>query len=407
MIFENKPPIRNHANFERRRSFAIGAQKEGFRSGVKESYTNQNIISIAPGADIQKAIDAVYASGGGTVVLLAGTHVRETDLILYEDVTLKGETFSTTLDFNNTNHGIVLSGEAIATAGTISVTNGSATVTGSGSAWGSELVGASMFIDGAWNEVASVDSGTSLTLSSPYSGPNQSGASYVVANVASSATITSLNVVNSQSTAIYTSYSTALIIRDVNVYDSAHSIRSNYTEFIYSQNIVIAGCDYGYYFENSYSLLLLGVAILDITNDGFTWNTGGDSTCEDFQVVNCGGNGMTLTNTISVTFLSFTASDNTGKGIEFVSGCNDIQFIGGKVNRNGSDGIKLTATSDRNAFIGITADTNTGWGLNIAAATDDNNLVSACAFVSNGSGQVTNSGTGTKLRGCIGQIDIG
>jgi hypothetical protein len=407
MIFDVKNPVQARQNFERRRSVAIGAQKEGFRSGVKESYTNQNIISIAPGAEIQKAIDAVYASGGGTVVLLTGTHVCETDITLYENVILQGETFSTVLDFNNTSHGIILSGTPITTTGTIAVTNGSSTVTGTSTAWGADIVGLSILIDGAWNTVFSVSSATSLLLDSPYSGPTQSGLSYVAAEVTASAKIERLTIVNSQSTAIYTSFSTALILRDVNVYDSTHSIRSYYTEYISSQNIVIAGCDWGYYFENTYSLLLIGFAIVDITNDGFTWTTGGDSTCEDFQIVNCAGNGMKLTDTTSVTFLSFTVSDNTGKGIEYVSGCNDIQFIGGKVNRNGSDGIKLTATSDRNAFIGITCDTNTGYGINIAAATDDNNMISSCALVSNTAGQINNAGTGTKARGIIGNIDIG
>lgn len=400
-------PIQKNANFERRRSFAIGAQKEGFRSGVKESYTNQNIISIAPGAEIQKAIDAVYASGGGMVVLLTGTHVIETDLILYENVTLQGETFNTVLDFNNTHHGIVLSGTLVTTTGTIAVTNGSDIVTGSSTEWDDSIVGNSMFIDGAWNTVLGLTSATSLTLESPYSGPTQSGITYIVSAIASSGKIERLTIVNSQSSAIYTSYSSSLLLQDVNVYDSNYGIKSNYTEYISGQNVVIVGCNYGYYFENTYALILLGFAIVNIENDGFTWINGGNSTIEDFQIVNCTGNGMKLTSVESATFLSFTSSDNTGKGIEFVSGCNDNQFIGGKVNRNGSDGVKLTASSDRNGLIGITMDTNTGYGVNIADSSDDNNMVSACALVSNGSGEVANSGTGTKLRGCIGNIDIG
>jgi len=398
---------RKQANFERRRSFAIGAQKEGFRSGVKESYTNQNIISVSPGADIQKAIDAVYASGGGTVVLLGGTHVRETDLILYEDITLQGETFSTTLDFNGTAHGIVFSGTSYTATGTISVTNGSDTVTGSGTVFDDTFVGKSILIDGSWNDVASVSSATTLQLASPYSGPALSGLSFSLAEVAGSATISTLTIVNSSATALLTSYSIAFIIRDVNVYDSEYGINSEYTEYIYANNLVIAGCDYGFYFNETYSLLLLGFAIVNITNDGFTWTNGGDSTVEDFQIINCGGSGIKFTNTSSVTFLSFTVSDNTENGIEFVSGCNDIQFIGGKVNRNGGDGIKLTATSDRNSFSSLTCDTNTGYGINIAAASCDNNMVSACALVSNGAGQITNSGTGTKARGVIGTVDIG
>lgn len=407
MIFDIKNPVQSARNFERRRSLAIGAQKEGFRSGVKESYTNQNIISIAPGADIQKAIDAVYNSGGGTVVLLTGTHICEVDISLPANVTLRGETIGTVLDFNGSNHGIVISGTPTSVTGTISVTNGSATVTGSGTAFGAEIVGLGLFIDGAWNYVLSVDSATSLTLESEYSGPTQSGLSTVAADVLLYPSIRQLIVQNSAGTGISISYCFQPIFTDFNVYDCAIGISSNYSEFNYFNNWSVFGCGTGLAFTETYSCSIFSFLVGNCTGDGFTWTNAGDSSVVDFSIKNVSGNGMTLTNCDALTCMTFTIQDNTGKGIELVSTSDDNQFVGGKINRNGSDGIKLTATSDRNAFIGLTCDTNTGYGINIAAASCDNNMISSCALVSNGSGQINNAGTGTKARGIIGSADIG
>lgn len=407
MIPELTVPTLKSKNFERRRSFAIGAQKEGFRSGVKESYTNQNIISIAPGADIQKAIDAVYASGGGTVVALTGTHTREEDLTLYPNITLEGETAGTTIDFNGTSHGVVIAGSQTSIDGTIGVTNGSPIVTGSGTAFSDGIVGLGIFIDGSWNYVLAVDSATQLTLESDYAGPTQSGLTTVAADVITNVTLRKLIIVNSATAGINVSYSYIPILDEVQVYDSTIGINSSYVEFFYIDNGNVFGCGTGIVFEHTYSCSIRSFLMGDCDGDGIQWTDAGDSTMFDFGIVGCGGNGITMTNCDALTCMSFTIADNLGKGVELVSSCDDNQLIGGKVNRNGSDGIKLTATSDRNGFVGLTCDSNTGYGINIAAATDDNNMVSACAFVSNVAGQVTNSGTSTKLRGCIGNADIG
>lgn len=47
-------------------------------------------INVAPGGNIQSAIDQVNASGGGTVNLQAGTHTIASSLLMRSNVTLKG-----------------------------------------------------------------------------------------------------------------------------------------------------------------------------------------------------------------------------------------------------------------------------------------------------------------------------
>jgi len=67
--------------------------------------------------------------------------------------------------------------------GTVSVTNGSATVTGSGTSWSGEIAAGDLFTivgDNAWYEVASIGSNTSITLSANYAGTTGSGKSYAI-----------------------------------------------------------------------------------------------------------------------------------------------------------------------------------------------------------------------------------
>ena len=50
-----------------------------------------NVITVEPGDDIQPAIDAANAAGGGVVFLGAGTHILDRTLTLKSNVTISGE----------------------------------------------------------------------------------------------------------------------------------------------------------------------------------------------------------------------------------------------------------------------------------------------------------------------------
>lgn len=68
--------------------------------------------------------------------------------------------------------------------GTVSVTNASVTVTGSGTVWLTEVAAGDLFVVTANSvvyEVATVASDTSLTLTAPYAGTTASGQSYIIA----------------------------------------------------------------------------------------------------------------------------------------------------------------------------------------------------------------------------------
>lgn len=69
------------------------------------------------------------------------------------------------------------------TTGTVTITNGSVTLTGSGTAWTQAAHGNMQFqvtdgSDGNWYEILAVNSTTSITLKTPYVGPSVSGTTY-------------------------------------------------------------------------------------------------------------------------------------------------------------------------------------------------------------------------------------
>lgn len=67
--------------------------------------------------------------------------------------------------------------------GNVSVTNGSQTITGTGTDWSSEISVGDIFSvigSNAWYSVGSVDSDTQLSLTESYVGATASGAEYVI-----------------------------------------------------------------------------------------------------------------------------------------------------------------------------------------------------------------------------------
>lgn len=73
--------------------------------------------------------------------------------------------------------------------GTITVTKDSATVTGSGTSWGSITTDYALLLNGKWYDIKSQDSATQITLTAPYSDETNSGQSYALVPFSSQATV--------------------------------------------------------------------------------------------------------------------------------------------------------------------------------------------------------------------------
>jgi len=140
-------------------------------------------------SDIQKAIDYVSSLGGGKIVIKAGVYNLNSSIYLKSNISLVGENAaSTILRFNVSSpypgYGVKAIGDnSPYSTGTVSVNYNSKTVTGSGTAFLSNVSsGDYIRLNGVWYEIASVDSDTQLTLKNKYLDFSLSGASYVCAS---------------------------------------------------------------------------------------------------------------------------------------------------------------------------------------------------------------------------------
>ena len=98
-------------------------------------------------------------------------------------------------------------------------------------------------------------------------------------------------------------------------------------------------------------------------------------------------------------------SGNGAHGIEFVSDNYNSQFNLMTIVDNTGDGIRFTASDDNVIVSQSDIRKNGGYGINIVDATTTNTLISSNSFVSNTSGEVNNSGTGTLIRSNLGVVD--
>lgn len=71
------------------------------------------------------------------------------------------------------------------TTGTLSVTQNTSAVTGSGTSWTSSMIGRSILLDGLWYEISNVGSTTSITLAKTFEGATITAGTYTIGEVTS------------------------------------------------------------------------------------------------------------------------------------------------------------------------------------------------------------------------------
>lgn len=363
--------------------------------------------TVAPGDDIQTAIDAVNAAGGGTVVLQNGTHTPASDLTLYSKITLEGQNGdSAIIDFGTTGHQLRGIGTGVYTTGTVSVSNNGTTVTGSGTTWtGNVTAGQYIMLAGVWYPITNVGGNTTLTIGIPFADVALSGATYTAATILSNVHVKSLTVKNSTTSSIKFQY-----VNNLFLYDVATQASLAGTEIDTCSQISFLECDAianytNYIFTNAHFMIHNGSSSIDaLSGHGYQIDKMTNSSISSSFILNSSSDGMNISNSSNCRIDVVTA-ENAGSGVEFVSGNDNIIFGPARVESNGADGIKLTASSDNifitNAFI----KNNTGYGVNNVSSTNDNLVITGNNFTGNSTSACNDSGTGTVIRGNVGLVD--
>lgn len=178
------------------------------------------IVDAAGNGDYTSIVSA-FNAGHARVAVLGGTYTPTANIVIPDGGCLVGFG-DVEIDFAGGAFNVQSTGPQRSTnTGTVSVTEGSATVTGSGTNWQTQGIttGDWFWLDGyRWYEIASVASDTSLTLVETFEGRTQSGTDYAAIGANRNVLLQNVSVLNStQGVAVDFQYHINARILDVEV----------------------------------------------------------------------------------------------------------------------------------------------------------------------------------------------
>ena len=370
-------------------------------------YVKRTIKTVAAGGDIQNAIDTLNAEGGGEVRLSAGTHFATTDIDVKSNVTLVGAGVGVTvIDFNGGSLEVRLLGDSRTVTGTATATEGSKTVTTTGS-FGAAVAGDSFYVTdadmGFYAEIASVESTTSLTLVEVWSMPTVATTSYDIFLLVKNSGVKNMTIKRSSS------FNGGLRVWFVTNCVFENLVVSNNTSIPVITGIDIEGVFDSEFrnVESSYNRLAgFRAAIVKRTSfyncsakgnnsDGFNFYNTDANECSLYSCVadGNGGDGYESTGD-KIRFVSCRANGNDANGFKLTTGglSSNSSLWGCQAVDNGSDGIEV----DRDFCViqDCYLAENDAYGINVTSNAD-NTKIQNCRFSNNATAPILDGGTNT------------
>ena len=369
------------------------------------------VKQVAPGDDIQAAINAVNREGGGTVQLLAGTYLLGNNIEVKSNVTLAGGGIgNTVIDFNAGAFQVFFQGTARTVGGTgVTITEGLATVTGIGGTTfltdvaAGDILFLTSTLSGAFAEVSSITSNTVLVLKKAWAYPTVTDFNFVISKANSNGQIKNLTITNSSESGanqgvLHVERAINFLAENVLVYANTAAVGVRCNSVINSEFRNVESsyngddtADHGFSIDTVKRVSFYNCSALGNAGDGFTSGSGyaseGNTFYSCFAEGNT-GNGFDLSD--RATLFSCRSMGNDGDGYELngiimvISGCSAID--------NGADGIEVTATGDSINIRDCFLRNNDAWGIDILAS-GSQVVISKCFYSGNASGTVRNAGT--------------
>lgn len=330
-----------------------------------------------------------------SVYVRDGVYTETQDVMIPKDGSLIGESPDGTILNLSGGYEVGADGSGIDySTGTISATNGSATVTGAGTLWQTAGVSAGDFIlvgvgDKCWTMIASVDSETQITLSRVWRGQTTAGEAYEIKSLISGITVRDITLLNNTSgpglsiTNVFASR-----LQDVNVVgcgqaatDPAVLIQDTVDSFFQSL-IVIASEHHGIEINDSNANTFDSFNVkganghgIQVTgaNQDCTFNSGNICACDQNGFNVAGGSDETLINNCVI-------SENVGIGVNVEAGTGDCHVRNTTIRNNEGNGIDFDGGG--NSATGCQVSSNTGNGI----VCEDNTVISGCYVRGNGVG---------------------
>jgi len=338
----------------------------GFAEVVLSSYTASEINTV---------LQEVEAEGGGTVVMKGGDYVLAGDINLPSNVGLVGESFgSVTIAFNG-DYSLKAEGTLKYDVGTISINRGSSTVTGSGTTFTNNVdVGDKILLSGLYYKITSVDSDTQLTIEIDYQHEDLSGEDYIIAETVESVVIEDLVLTNASpgtGTGISMKYIEYSFVDKIQYQGLGTGLNIQYGSVCGFDNQIAFLNGNGLVFDNCHSTALYEVASADCAVQNIVLKNSTRCYTQDLGTYNSGDSGMLVQNSKGCTIAGIFSYYNTS-GI-------DLQ---------NSTGIRVN---------GELQDNTTG----AIVDSDCENISLNNIIFSGNTNNITDSGTGTAVNGCI------
>lgn len=206
------------------------------------------------------------AAGAVSLFVRNGTYTESADITLPSGFSMVGESSNTVIDLDGGANSFRMPSQTLYNTGTVSLTNGSAILAGSGTSWTGNIVSGDTIVIGALIlTVSTVNSNNNITLTSTYLGPSESGLEYR-AYTTSTLSIESVTFSNSTdlSGALIVRYARGFTLRNVS-FVGGTGIGLSVTDSCYG---TVDECNFAY--GGTYALNLDEVNVVNVSKCYFT-----------------------------------------------------------------------------------------------------------------------------------------
>lgn len=366
----------------------------------QDEYGNNiyDAIVATSGGDYTSLYDAIN-DGANSVFVRTGFYIETNTITLPTDgIIITGEGGSVINFIGTARLELDASGGINETAGTISVTTNSTTVTGSGTSFTNLSAGDYIEIGDTWVKIDSISSNTSLEIVNAWQGNNKSGLSYLAQSLSAGMGLTLMTFLGGNNGCAFIRAVRGISISNC-VFDSSASgsgLTIEDSSDIQIQQSFISNNSEGCVIDNCTQVTFDGACVFENNNsDGLFINDSNSIKISNSSTTNNDGDGISIegsSNTVLINNVTFRYNNNKGINTESttsnttINSCLCSHNNDWGIDYDGSSNIIFNSIISNNDSGGIQGGdsavigscnifNNAGPGLNILSG-DDNNIIS-------------------------------
>jgi hypothetical protein len=343
---------------------------------ITSSNVYSAIVSSTPFATCDyTSIAAAFAAGATSVFVTRGTYIETANIVIPAGGQLHGECPGSVIINFSGAFSILADGSGGVnpqTAGTVSITANTSTVTGVGTTFTALAAGQYILLNATYHKIVSIASDTQLTIS---------GVHYnTLTNVAYQAL--SMNTgCKIENITISASTTSGIILKAIG--------------FSSLSRIVISGCAQGISYLNCNGVTCSKLVIATVGTSGVSLNNNLSVLFSECLVTRCGTDGIVTSGTFTLDnkLSTFISKSNAQNGFNIGSGGITLDTCGSE--DNGTNGVMITGTG---ATIGdCTIKSNGADGINVSGT---NTIIYACALLGNATDGINISADSALISSC-------